>query len=145
MIERIIDCRIIVLILTVGLYIIGVASISNAEPTFPNVGATATRSVDENAAIGTNVGDSFYAKQLCFDELRFKFPKHTDKFEYVVSSDNELDFDIQIKTKVSLDYETATSYTVVLKIEFYDWMVYRWIETDFYPQVTLFLAVLFFT
>ena len=130
MIRKTVDHKTIVLVLTLGLFLFGVTNICNADAFFDKDGSTATRSVDENAAVGTNVGAAFSLKSLCFDPIRFKFPNHTGKFEYVVSTDDEIYYSIQIKTKVSLDYETQSSYSVNLIIEYYDYLWGRWMEDD---------------
>ena len=128
--KRTVDHRTIMLILAMGLFVIGVTTIGNADSYFDGVGSTATRSVDENAAVGTEVGSAFPAENLCFDPIRFKFPNHNDKFEYDVSTDDEIYYNVQIKTKVSLDYETTSSYTVTLIVEYYDYLFHRWLEDD---------------
>ena len=119
------------LLFLIGLFVIGVTNIGNTDPFFDGVGATATRSVDEDAAVGTDVGDTFSAKSLCFDPIRFRFPNHNDKFTYTVSSDNiQVNYSIQIETKVSLDYETTSSYTVRLILEEQDYYTDLWSEVD---------------
>ena len=130
MINQAVNCKTALLIFMVGLFVIGVTNIGHTDASFVAVGATATRSVDENAAVNTNVGSAFAAKNLCFDPVRFKFPDHTDKFKIDVSTDDEINYSIQIKTKVSLDYETTSSYTVTLIIEYYDHLFKRWLEDD---------------
>ena len=130
MLKRTVYRRTIVLIFAMGLFVIGVTNIGNTDASFVAVGATTTRSVDENAAVDTNVGSAFAAKNLCFDPIRFKFPDHKDKFKYDVSTDDEINYSVQIKTKVSLDYETTSSYTVTLIIEYYDHLFKRWLEDD---------------
>ena len=130
MLKRTVYRRTIVLIFAMGLFVIGVTNIGHTDASFVAVGATATRSVDENAAVDTNVGSAFAAKNLCFDPIRFKFPDHKDKFKYDVSTDDEINYSVQIKTKVSLDYETTSSYTVTLIIEYYDHLFKRWLEDD---------------
>ena len=130
MIRRTVDHKTFVLIFTLGLFVIGVTNICNADAFFDRDGSTATRSVDENAAVGTEVGSAFSLKNLCFDPIRFKFPDHKNKFEYAVSDQNEIYYSIQIKTKVSLDYETKSSYSVRLIVEYYDSLFRRWREDD---------------
>ena len=115
--NRTVDCKAIVLILAVGLFVIGVTHIGHTAPYFSNEGDTATRSVDENAAVGTDVGSLFLINKDGFGIVRFNFPDHNDKFEYVVLGNKEA---IQIKTKVRLNYEVQSSYTVELIIKYSD-------------------------
>ena len=74
-------------------------------------------SVDENAAVGTDVGYLFLVNKDGSGIVRFNFPDHNDKFEYVVLGNKEA---IQIKTKVRLNYEVQSSYTVELIIKYSD-------------------------
>ena len=115
--NKTVDCKTIVLILAVGLFVIGVTHIGHTAPYFINEGDTATRSVDENAAVGTDVGSLFLVNKDGFGIVRFNFPDHNDKFEYVVLGNKEA---IQIKTKVRLNYEVQSSYTVELIIKYSD-------------------------
>ena len=130
MLNRIVSCRTILLILAVGFSVIGITNVGNTDPEFTGVGSTATRSVAENAAVGTAVGAAFSAKSLCFAPIRFNFPNHTNKFDYDVDTDDNINYTIQIETKVSLDYETQSSYTVRLILEEFDYILDRWIEVD---------------
>ena len=115
--NKTVDCKTIVLILAVGLFVIGVTHIGHTAPYFINEGDTATRSVDENAVPGTDVGYMFLINKDGFGIVRFNFPDHNDKFEYVVKGNNEA---IQIRTKVRLNYEVQSSYTVQLIIKYSD-------------------------
>ena len=130
MINQAVNCKTALLIFMVGLFVIGVTNIGHTDASFVAVGVTATRSVDENAAVGTEVGSAFSAENLCFDPVRFKFPDHNNKFEYDVSTSDNIYYSVQITTKVSLDYETTSSYTVTLIIEYYDHLFKRWLEDD---------------
>ncbi len=131
MIKRTVSSKTFAFILAIGLFVIGITNIGNTDAEFFGVGSTDTRSVDENAAVDTNVGSAFALKNLCFDPIRFKFPDHKDKFKYVVSEDEaQINYSVQIKTKVSLDYETQSSYTVTLIVEYYDHLFRSWLEDD---------------
>ncbi len=115
--ERTVDLKTITLIIAIGLFVIGVTHIGHTAPYFIDEGDTATRSVDENAAVGTNVGYQFLVNKDGFGIVRFNFPDHNDKFEYVVMGNNEA---VQIRTKVRLNYEVQSSYTVQLIIKYSD-------------------------
>ena len=138
MLNRIVSCRSILLIFAVGFFVIGITNVGNTDPEFTAVGSTATRSIAENAAVGTDVGSAFTAKSLCFAPIRFDFPNHTNKFDYDVDTDDNINYTIQIETKVSLDYETQSSYTVRLILEEYDYTLDRWREAD---RVTVTISV----
>ena len=115
--NKTVDCKTIVLILAVGLFVIGVTHIGHTAPYFIDEGDTATRSVDENAAVGIDVGHLFLVNKDGFSIVRFNFPDHNDKFEYVVVGNNEA---VQIRTKVRLNYEVQSSYTAQLIIKYSD-------------------------
>ena len=115
--ERTVDLKTITLIIAIGLFVISVTHIGHTAPYFIDEGDTATRSVDENAAVGTNVGYQFLVNKDGFGIVRFNFPDHNDKFEYVVMGNNEA---VQIRTKVRLNYEVQSSYTVQLIIKYSD-------------------------
>ena len=108
-------CKIIQLILAVGLFGIGVTNIGDTTPFFSNEGDTATRSIDENVVPGTNVGTAFTVDSDGFRFIRFEFPDYNNKFEYIVGSDNGF---VQIKNRVRLNYEAESSYTVRLIIKY---------------------------
>ena len=105
------------LILAVILFVIGGTNIGNTAPFFVDVGDTATVSVPENADVGTDVDYLFLINKDGFGIVRFSFPDYNDKFEYVVLGNNEA---IQIRTKVRLNYEVQSSYTVDLIIKYSD-------------------------
>ena len=105
------------LIFAVGIFIVSVVDIADALPSFSNVGDTATRSVDENASVPTDVGASFPVDTDGFDHIKFEFPDYNNKFEYTVGSNNNF---VQIKTKVRLNYEVQSSYTVRLIMKIFD-------------------------
>ena len=80
---------------------------TNSPPAFS--AATATRSVEENAVPGTNVGTPVSAND----------PDSGDTLTYALSGTNSASFDIvratgQLKTKVALDRETKATYTVTV-------------------------------
>ena len=67
-----------------------------------------TRTIAENAAAGTNIGDAFTATD-----------QDNRTLEYTLGGDDAASFDIgsttgQLKTKAALDYETETSYSVTI-------------------------------
>ena len=109
--------KILVLIFAIGLFVVGVTNIGDTAPFFVDEGDTATRSVNENAAPGTNVGDLFIINKDGFKIIGFSFPDYNDKFEYVIVGNKDA---IQIKTKVRLNYEVQSSYTVDLILKYHD-------------------------
>ena len=113
--NKVVDRRDIVLILAVGFFVIGVIHIGHTAPYFINDGDTATRSVDENAAVGTNVGAAFTIDKDGFKTVRYEFPDYNNKFEYIVGRDKNF---VQIQTKVRLNYEVQSSYTVRLILKY---------------------------
>ena len=117
MIRQTVYRRTIMLIFAVGIFVIGVADIADALPSFSNVGDTATRSVDENSPVPTDVGASFTVDPDGFERIKFEFPDYNNKFEYIVGSNNNF---VQIKTKVRLNYEAQSSYTVRLIMKIFD-------------------------
>ena len=128
MIGQTAHCRTIMLILAVGLLVIDVTNIGDTEPFFGgDLGDTATRSVDENAPVGTGVGDGFWVDKDGFKHVRFKCPDYNDKFEYVV---DELQQTVHIETKVRLNYEVQSSYTVKIIVEYFDNINGGWHEAD---------------
>ena len=67
-----------------------------------------TRTIAENTAAGTNIGDAFTATD-----------QDNKTLEYSLGGDDAASFDIgsttgQLKTKAALDYETETSYSVTI-------------------------------
>ena len=81
----------------------------NEAPVFTE-GATATRSVAENTAAGTNIGAAVTATDVDGDTLT-----------YSLSGTDAASFDIdtstgQIQTKAALDYESKTSYSVTVGV-----------------------------
>jgi len=115
--ERTVDLKTITLIIAIGLFVIGVTHIGHTAPYFINEGDTATRSVDENAAVGTNVGAAFTIDKDGFKTVRYEFPDYNNKFEYIVGLDKKF---VQIQTKVRLNYEVQSSYTVRLILKYFD-------------------------
>ncbi|RKU23026.1 hypothetical protein C6500_02635 [Candidatus Poribacteria bacterium] len=115
--NKTVDCKTILLILAVGLFVIGVTHIGHTVPYFIDEGDTATRSVDENAAVGTNVGAAFTIDKDGFKTVRYEFPDYNNKFEYIVGRDKSF---VQIQTKVRLNYEVQSSYTVRLILKYFD-------------------------
>ena len=115
--ERTVDLKTITLIIAIGLFVIGVTHIGHTAPYFINDGDTATRSVDENAAVGTNVGAAFTIDKDGFKTVRYEFPDYNNKFEYIVGRDKNF---VQIQTKVRLNYEVQSSYTVRLILKYFD-------------------------
>ena len=83
------------------------AVISNDAPEFPS--ENATRSVAENTAAGTNIGDPVTATD----------PDTGDTLTYTLGGADGASFDIgvstgQLMTRAALDYETKTEYTVTV-------------------------------
>ena len=117
MIKRTVFSKTLVLIFAVGLFVFGVTNIGNTAPFFTNEGDTATRSVDENAVSGTDVGYLFSINKDGFKIIGFSFPDHNDKFEYVILGNKDA---VQIRTKVRLNYEVQSSYTVELILKYSD-------------------------
>lgn len=117
MISKTVDCKTIALILAVGFFVIGVIHMGHTVPYFSNEGDTATRSVDENAAVGTNVGAAFTIDKDGFKIVRYEFPDYNNKFEYIVGQDKNF---VQIQTKARLNYEVQSSYTVRLILKYFD-------------------------
>ena len=117
MIRRTVDSKTIVLILAMGFFLIGVTSIGDTLPSFENVEDTATRSVDENADVGTDVGAPFAVDKDGFKSIRYEFPDYNNKFEYIIGFNKNF---VQIKTKVRLNYEVQSSYTVRLILKYFD-------------------------
>ena len=115
--KQTVHCKTILLIFAIGLFVIGVVNVGDAIPFFVNEGDTATRSVDENAAVGTDVGSLFIINKDSFKLIGFNFPDYNDKFEYVIVGNKEA---IQIRTKVRLNYEVQSSYTVNLILKYFD-------------------------
>ena len=81
----------------------------NSAPTFDE-GASTTRTVPEDAAVGTTVGDPVSATDVDFDVL-----------EYSLSETDQVSFDIdprtgQLNTAAQLDYETQSEYTLRLQV-----------------------------
>ena len=115
--ERTVDLKTITLIIAIGLFVIGVTHIGHTAPYFIDEGDTATRSVDENAAVGTNVGAAFTIDKDGFKTVRYEFPDYNNKFEYIVGRNKNF---VQIQTKVRLNYEVQSSYTVRLILKYFD-------------------------
>ena len=103
------------LILAIITLICGAHGIGYAQlPSFSS--STASRSIAENTAAGTAIGDPVTADN---------FNSSTDRYRLSTDTTDSPDtdsFDIdsatgQLKTKAALDYETKTSYTVVIIVE----------------------------
>ena len=103
------------LILAIITLICGVHGIGYAQlPSFSS--STATRSIAENTVAGTEIGNPVTADN---------FNSSTDRYRLSTDTTDSPDtdsFDIdsatgQLKTKAALDYETKTSYTVVIIVE----------------------------
>lgn len=117
MVKRTFYSRTIMLIFAVGFFVIGVTSIGDTAPFFIDEGDTATRSVPENATVGTEVGAPFGVDKDGFKSIKYEFPDYNNKFEYIVGFNKDW---VQIKTKVRLNYEVQSSYTVRLIIKYFD-------------------------
>ncbi len=82
----------------------------NETPSFID-GSSATRSVEENTASGTNIGTPIAATDA----------DSGDTLTYTLSGTNAASFSIvstsgQLQTKAALDYETKTSYSVTVSV-----------------------------
>ena len=82
----------------------------NDSPRF-NEGASVTRTVPENAAVGTEVGDPVTARD-----------RNNDRLEYSLSGTDRASFDIdrstgQLTTSTLLDYEVQNEYSVRVQVE----------------------------
>ena len=94
--------------ITVTITVTDVLEQANAAPVFSD-GASATRSIAENTAVGTNVGAAFTATDL----------DNGDTVNYSLSGTDAASFSVgsstgQLTTAVTFDYETKTSYEVVI-------------------------------
>ena len=81
----------------------------NSPPIFTD-GATTTRTVAENTVANANIGTAIAATDINKDKLTYTLGG-TDAAAFAVDSAMG-----QLKTKVSLDYETKSSYTVTLTV-----------------------------
>ena len=89
---------------------INVTDVNEAAPVFTD-GATATRSVAENTASNTNIGNAFAATDADTEDV----------LVYTLGGDDAASFSIvstsgQLQTKAALDYETTTSYSVTITV-----------------------------
>ena len=93
--------------ITVTINVTDVTEVSNEPPEFSD-GATATRSIPENTAVGSDVGAAFTATD----------PDSGDTVSYSLDGTDAASFTVdsagQLMTAVTFDYETKTSYTVVI-------------------------------
>ena len=79
----------------------------NVAPAFPS--ATATRSIAENTAANTNIGDPVAATDPNDDTLTYSL-EGTDAASFGIDGSTG-----QLRTSAALDFETKTPYTVVVK------------------------------
>ena len=79
----------------------------NVAPAFPS--ATATRSIAENTAANTNIGDPVAATDPNGDTLTYSL-EGTDAASFGIDGSTG-----QLSTSAALDFETKTPYTVVVK------------------------------
>ena len=79
----------------------------NVAPAFPS--ATATRSIAENTAANTNIGDPVAATDPNGDTLTYSL-EGTDAASFDIDGSTG-----QLRTSAALDFETKTPYTVVVK------------------------------
>ena len=79
----------------------------NVAPAFPS--ATATRSIAENTAANTNIGDPVAATDPNGDTLTYSL-EGTDAASFGIDGSTG-----QLRTSAALDFETKTPYTVVVK------------------------------
>ena len=81
----------------------------NVAPIFIE-GTTATRTIAENTAADTNIGTAIAATDANNDTLTYRL-SGTDATSFSIDSSSG-----QLKTKASLDYETNTSYLVIITV-----------------------------
>ena len=93
--------------ITVTINVTDVEEQANAAPMF-TAGDTATRSIAENVAVGTNVGAAFTATDSDNDTLTYSL-SGTDAASFTVDNSTG-----QLKTNATFDYETKISYTVII-------------------------------
>ena len=96
--------------ITVTINVTNVTTEANIAPVFTE-GDTATRSVTENTPAGTNIGTPVSATDA----------DSSDTLTYTLSGTDAASFSIvnssgQLQTKAALDYETKTSYTVIVTV-----------------------------
>ena len=81
----------------------------NRAPVFTD-GTSATRAVAENTAAGTNIGTAIIATDVDNDTLTYRLSgADADAFSIVSTSG-------QLRTQATLDYETKSSYTVIVSV-----------------------------
>ena len=93
--------------ITVTINVTDVTEVANAAPVFSD-GASATRSIPENTAVGSDVGAAFTATDPDSGDTVSYSLDGTDAASFTVDSSG------QLKTNTTFDYETKTSYTVVI-------------------------------
>ncbi len=94
--------------IAVTIKVTDVTEVANEPPAFSD-GATATRSIPENTASGSNVGPAFTATD----------PDSGDTVSYSLSGTDAASFSVnsstgQLTTATTFDFETKTSYTVII-------------------------------
>ena len=82
---------------------------TNSAPTFTE-GTSATRSIAENTAAGTNIGTAVAATDADDDTLTYTLGGTNASSFSIVSTSG------QLQTSAALDYETKTSYTVIVSV-----------------------------
>ncbi len=92
-----------------GVLPLGIFSEINVAPVFTE-GTTATRTIAENTAADTNIGSAVPATDANNDTLTYRLSE-TDATSFSIVSTSG-----QLKTKASLDYETKTSYLVIITV-----------------------------
>ncbi len=93
--------------ITVTINVTDVEEQANDAPVFAD-GDSATRSIAENTAVGTNVGAAFTATDSDNDTLTYSL-SGTDAASFAVDNSTG-----QLKTNATFDYETKISYTVII-------------------------------
>ena len=94
--------------ITVTITVTDVTEITNAAPVFSD-GDSAPRSIAENVAVGSNVGAAFTATDADSGDTITYSLSGTDASSFTVVSTTG-----QLQTAVTYDYETKTSYTVII-------------------------------
>ena len=94
-----------------GLVIVTVTAVNDA-PTFDAGPRPATRDVAENTALGTDLGTAFEASDIDDASSALTYSAEgTDGASFEIDSSSG-----QLKTNVALDYETKSTYQVVIRV-----------------------------
>ena len=86
-----------------------ISTLANTAPVFTD-GASTTRTITENTAAGVNIGTALAATDADHDALTYTLGG-TDAAAFAIESTTG-----QLQTKAALDYETKSSYSVVVTV-----------------------------